>query len=114
MFKEEIAKGRFKLALEIHDFAVKHPDCYMPRSWDELPRDVQENYLQGAKEDINLIKSNLPDMSEEEINNIAYIEGQKEGFDDDVGYKRIRPVDYVRAGYQECQSKLKEMLNGNH
>ena len=58
------------------------------------------------------IANNLPDMSEEEMRTIAQEEYAKEGFDEEVGYRRVRPSDYIKATVKACQDKLKKELEG--
>jgi len=111
MIKEEIARGRFKLALEIHDFAVKHPDCYMPREWDELSRAVQVNYLKSVEEEFNLIKSNLPDMSEEEIADKLGLRLERYADHSIAAWARyLLTISELKRLLKAYQSKLKEML----
>lgn len=45
---EEIARMIFQGIYEAHSFCKANPDCYMPDKWEDLTKEVKQNYLSEA------------------------------------------------------------------
>lgn len=97
---------------KIKEDVVKFLECIsISPGEDEIPLGLTDEQIIFYRDILcKELASSLPEMSEEEIHEIAYKEHSKEGLDDEVGYKRIRPPDYVEAGIKAYQDKLKKEL----
>lgn len=47
---EEAAKRLYEIAYRVREFAIKHPNSYMPDKWDDLTDEIKANYYEEAQQ----------------------------------------------------------------